>query len=76
MAIRLQPLEIDIPADDPFKNDLLSRKDSAEVLTHIVGSESPPSVFETLRGPFTDSDWCSHRCAPTRDGSSGRRPSL
>lgn len=48
MAIRLQPLDIDIPADDPFKNDLLSRKDSAEVLTHIVGSiEGPCRTFET-----------------------------
>lgn len=45
MAIRLQPLEIDIPADDPFKNDLLSRKDSAEVLTHIVGSIEGPCVL-------------------------------
>ena len=45
MAIRLQPLEIDIPADDPFKNDLLSRKDSAEVLTHLVGSIEGPCVL-------------------------------
>ena len=45
MAIRLQPLDIDIPADDPFKNDLLSRKDSAEVLTHIVGSIEGPCVL-------------------------------
>lgn len=45
MAIRLQPIEIDIPAEDPFKNDLLSRKDSAEVLTHIVGSIEGPCVL-------------------------------
>ena len=45
MAIRLQPLEIDVPADDPFKNDLLSRKDSADVLTHIVGSIEGPCVL-------------------------------
>lgn len=45
MAIRLQPLEIDIPEDDPFKNDLLSRKDSAEVLTHLVGSIEGPCVL-------------------------------
>ena len=27
MAIRLQPIEIEIPGKDPFKNALLSRKD-------------------------------------------------
>ena len=45
MAIRLQPLEIDIPADDPFKNDLLSRKEPAEILTHLVGSIESPCVL-------------------------------
>lgn len=45
MAIRLQPIEIDIPADGPFKNDLLSRKESAEVLTRLVG---PPAVQRRL----------------------------
>ena len=45
MAIRLQPRELDIPADDPFKHDLLDRKRSIELLTSIVGSIEGPCVF-------------------------------
>ena len=45
MGIRIQPREIVIPSDDPFKNDLLSRRDPAEVLTHIVGSIEGPCVL-------------------------------
>ena len=45
MGIRIQPREIVIPNDDPFKNDLLSRRDPAEVLTHIVGSIEGPCVL-------------------------------
>lgn len=51
MGIRLQPLEIDIPAEDPFKNDLLSRKEPAEVLTHLVGSIEGPCVLAV------DAEW-------------------
>ena len=51
MGIRLQPLEIDIPTDDPFKNDLLSRKEPAEVLTHLVGSVEGPCVIAV------DAEW-------------------
>ena len=45
MRIRIQPREIDVPKDDPFKNDLLSRKEPAEVLTHLVGSIEGPCVM-------------------------------
>ncbi len=45
MGIRIQPREIDVPEDDPFKNDLLDRKESAEVLTHLVGSIEGPCVL-------------------------------
>ena len=45
MGIRIQPREIDIPEDDPFKNDLLDRKEPAEVLTHLVGSIEGPCVL-------------------------------
>ena len=38
MAIRIRPKKIEIPKEDPFKYDLLERKESAEVLTHLVGS--------------------------------------
>lgn len=45
MGIRIQPREIDIPEKDPFKNDLLGRKEPAEVLTHLVGSIEGPCVL-------------------------------
>lgn len=45
MGIRIQPREIDIPEGDPFRNDLLSRKEPAEVLTHLVGSIEGPCVL-------------------------------
>lgn len=51
MGIRLQPLEIDIPAEDPFRNDLLSREEPAEVLTHLVGSIEGPCVLAV------DAEW-------------------
>ena len=40
MRIRIQPLEIDVP-----KNDLLGRKKSVEVLTHLVGNFEGPCVL-------------------------------
>ena len=45
MGIRIQPREIDVPEDDPFKNDLLGRKEPVEVLTHLVGSLEGPCVL-------------------------------
>ena len=45
MGIRIQPREIDVPENDPFKNDLLGRKESVEVLTHLVGSLEGPCVL-------------------------------
>ena len=45
MRIRIQPREIDVPETDPFKNDLLSRKEPAEVLTHLVGDLEGPCVL-------------------------------
>ena len=45
MGIRIQPREIDVPANDPFKNDLLGRKEPVEVLTHLVGSIEGPCVL-------------------------------
>ena len=45
MRIRIQPSEIDVTEDDPFKNDLLSRKEPAEILTHLVGSLEGPCVL-------------------------------
>lgn len=45
MGIRIQPREIDVPKNDPFKNDLLGRKKPVEVLTHLVGSLEGPCVL-------------------------------
>ena len=45
MGIRIQPREIDVPEDDPFKNDLLGRKEPADVLAHLVGSLEGPCVL-------------------------------
>lgn len=45
MGFRVQPLPIDIPADDPFRNDLLDRRESAEVLTHLLASIEGPCVL-------------------------------
>ena len=44
-AYAFSQLEIEIPADDPFKNDLLDRKESISVLTHIIGSIEGPCVI-------------------------------
>ncbi len=45
MGIRIQPPDIEVPEDDPFKYDLLGRKESAEVLTHLIGSLEGPCVL-------------------------------
>ncbi len=45
MGIRIQPREIEIPADDPFKNDLLDRRKPIAALTHIIGSIDGPCVL-------------------------------
>lgn len=45
MGIRIQPRDIDVPEDDPFRNDLLDRKESVEVLSHLVGSFDGPCAL-------------------------------
>ena len=45
MRFRIQPRDIDVREDDPFKYDLLGRKESVEVLTHIIGSIEGPCVL-------------------------------
>ena len=51
MGIRIQPREIDVPADDPFKHDLLARKEPVESLTNIVRSLEGPCVLAV------DAEW-------------------
>ena len=50
MGIRLQPKEIEVPPDDPFKNDLLDRKAPVEALTAIIGSNEGPGVIAVDAG--------------------------
>ena len=50
MGIRIQPIDIIVPEDDPFCNDLLDRKDSIEVLTHLLGSIEGPCVMAVDAG--------------------------
>lgn len=45
MKIRIQPHEIEVPKEDPFAHDLLDRKESVEVLTHLVNSFEGPCVL-------------------------------
>ncbi len=45
MGIRVQPRKLEISDDDPFKNDLLGRKESAEVLTNLLGNMEGPCVL-------------------------------
>ena len=45
MGIRVQPKEIEIPEGDPFKNDLLGRKEPIEILTRLVGTIEGPCVM-------------------------------
>ena len=44
MTIPLRPGDIAVPQDDPFRNDLLDRKKTAEVLTGVVRSFKGPGV--------------------------------
>ena len=45
MGVRIQPPPIEIPEADPFKHDLLGRKESAEVLTSLLGNMEGPCVL-------------------------------
>lgn len=38
MGIHVQPREIDVPPDDPFKHDLLDRREAVDTLTHLVAN--------------------------------------
>ena len=51
MGIRIQPRDIEVPSDDPFKNDLLDREKPIEVLTHLIGSFEGPCVLAV------DAEW-------------------
>lgn len=43
--MRIKPVKVEIAKEAPFLNDLLERKESAEVLTELVASIEEPFVF-------------------------------
>ena len=45
MRTRIQPREIDVPQNNPFENDRLSRREPAEILTRILSSLEGPCVL-------------------------------
>ena len=45
MGIRIRPADIEVPEKDPFKNDLLHRKEPAEILTKLVDTIEGPCVL-------------------------------
>ena len=45
MRFRIQPKPLEIPDDEPFRNDLLERQEPAEVLTHLLRSIEGPCVL-------------------------------
>ena len=45
MGMGVQPREIEVPEDDPFRNDLLGRREAADTLTHLVGNLDGPCAI-------------------------------
>ena len=50
MPIRIQPRDIEVPADNPFEHDLLGRKESIEALTNVISSLDGPCVMAVDAG--------------------------
>ena len=51
MKVRVQPREIDIPADDPFANDTMGRKEHISVLSSVIKAIDGPCVLG-IDGPW------------------------
>ena len=51
MGIRIQPVELKIPTENPFANDLLGRETPAQVLTQVIQSIDGPCVL-SVDGPY------------------------
>ena len=45
MGIRVQPVDIEVPEQDPFQNDLLDRKEPVRVLASLLRSIEGPCVL-------------------------------
>ena len=44
--VRIQPQAVDVPADDPFRNDLLDRKEFIEAFSATLEGIQGPAVIE------------------------------
>ncbi len=51
MRIRIKPIDIKVPSDDPFRHDALDRKESVEILARLIRSVDGTGVFGV------DADW-------------------
>ena len=51
MRTRIQPSEVTVPEDDPFRHDALGRQESVEILARLIRSVEGPGVFGV------DADW-------------------
>ena len=45
MKIRIQPRDIEVPEDNPFRDDLLGRKEQVDILTHLIRGFEGPCVL-------------------------------
>lgn len=45
VGIHVQLRQIEVPEDDPFKNDLLDRREAVETLTHLISNLEGPCVL-------------------------------
>lgn len=43
--MRIQPREIEVPEDNPFRHDLLGRKEQVDILTHLIRGFEGPCVL-------------------------------
>ena len=50
MAIRIQPRELEIPAENPFEHDLLGRAGPIKALTNVISSTEGPRVMAVDAG--------------------------
>ena len=45
MTIRVRPADVEVPQNDPVKNELLDRKPSIDALTDLLGALEGPCVL-------------------------------
>ena len=53
--VRVQPLDIEVPEQNPFAEDLLDRREAVETLTNIVRNIDGPCILSV------DAPWGQER---------------